>query len=90
MSEEHNYSELQSRVAIANERNRANSERRNELLKNIKEEHGCKNIAELKALLEKKEKEYNEEVEKCNLAEEKAVASVKAVEEALGIVNEEG
>ena len=42
------YVELQNRLTVADERNRANSERRNELLGQIKREFGCNNVQELR------------------------------------------
>lgn len=54
------YSELQQRFAIVTERNRANIERKNELLNKAKEKHGCANLEELEAKHSKEIKEREE------------------------------
>lgn len=79
------YVELQNRLTVADERNRANSERRNELLGQIKREFGCNNVQELREYFAN----LKEELENLNIklaeAKEKAVASIEEIETQLKI-----
>ena len=79
------YVELQNRVTVADERNRANSERRNELLGQIKREFGCDNVQELREYLANLKGEF----ENLNIilaeAKEKTVASMEEIEKQLKI-----
>lgn len=79
------YVELQNRLTVADERNRANSERRNELLGQIKREFGCNNVQELREYFAN----LKEELKNLNIilaeAKEKAVASIEEIETQLKI-----
>lgn len=79
------YVDLQNRLTVADERNRANSERRNNLLERIKREFDCNNIQELRDHIGKLEKEREELDTKITVAKEKAVASIEAIEAQLNI-----
>ena len=80
---------LQNRLAVASERNRANGERRNELLAEMKERFGCDTIEELQKKAEEAKAELvkaeADAAEAARRAEE-AVAKVEAaVEAAVGV-----
>lgn len=79
------YIELQRRLTVAEERNRANIERRNELLQKMKTDFGCETIVELEALLAKTQHELTETEGVLARTEQEAKAAVEAVESALNI-----
>ena len=61
--------ELQSRLAVASERNRRNNEQREALLAEIKEKYGCSTVEELRVKVEEKRAEV------ARLSEESADAN---------------
>lgn len=79
------YTELQRRLTVAEERNRANAERRNALYEKMKDEHNCNSLAELEDLLAKKESELTETQAVLEQTEQEARRAVEAVESALNI-----
>lgn len=82
-TENRSYADLQSRLAIATERNRANAERRNELLAKIKADFGCNNLEELRKLLVETEEKLNVAEADMAVAKENAEKAVAEVEAAL-------
>lgn len=79
------YTELQRRLTVAEERNRANIERRNELILKMKTEFGCETVSELEALLDKTRKELTETESILEHTEREAKTAVETVEKALNI-----
>ena len=79
------YTELQRRLTVAEERNRANIERRNELIQKMKTEFDCETVSELEALLDKTRKELAETESILEHTEQEAKTAVETVEKALGI-----
>ena len=77
--------ELQSRLAVATERNRQNTETRNALLKEAKDKYGCESVEELRAKTEQKGEEVTVLSQQAADAKDKAEAAVEAVEVAVGV-----
>lgn len=77
--------ELQQRLAVASERNRQNSERRNALLIEAKDKYGCSSVEELRAKTEEKRLEAERLTVEAAEANKKAEEAVVAVEVAVGI-----
>ena len=77
--------ELQSRLAVASERNRQNTERRAALLAEAKEKYGCNTVEELRAKAEEKRLEATRLSEEAAEAARKAEEAVVAVEVAVGV-----
>jgi len=77
------YIGLQSRLAVVEERNRANKEQRDKLLAKIKEEHGCKNLEELRAKQVTTQEELTKSSTKLEDARLVATTAVEGVEQAL-------
>lgn len=80
-----NLNELQSRLAVASERNRQNNETRNALLKEAKDKYGCDTIEELRVKTEEKREEATRLAAEAEEAKIKAEAAVVAVETAVGV-----
>ena len=76
--------ELNQRLAVASERNRTNNERRDALLKEIKEKFGCDTLDELKAKAEAKREEIKKLTAERDEMMAKAESAVLAVEAAVG------
>lgn len=68
---------------MATERNRTNIERRDELLKQCKEEFGCDSLDEFRALAQKTKDMLEETTQALSEAEAKAEQAVAAVEDAV-------
>ena len=77
--------ELQSRLAVASERNRQNNEQREALLAEIKEKYGCNTVEELRAKVEAKRVEVTRLIAESAEANRKAEEAVLAVEIAVGV-----
>lgn len=77
------YAELQQRLTVATERNRTNIERRDELLKQCKEDFGCDSLEELRALAQKNKDMLEETTQALSEAEAKAEQAVASVEDAV-------
>ena len=77
--------ELQSRLAVASERNRQNNEQREALLAEIKEKYGCSTVEELRAKVEEKRAEVTRLTAESAEANRKAEEAVLAVEIAVGV-----
>ena len=77
------YPELQTRLAVAKERNRSNGDKRKEFLAKIKEEHDCDSLDELRDKAVAKEAEAVTAGEKLTEAKEAAVKAVTELENAL-------
>ena len=77
--------ELQSRLAVASERNRQNNEQREALLAEIKEKYGCNTVEELRAKVEEKRAEVTRLTAASTEANRKAEEAVLAVEIAVGV-----
>lgn len=80
-----NLNELQSRLAVASERNRQNNEQREALLKEAKEKYGCNSIEELRTKAEEKRVEAERLAVEAAEAAKKAEDAVLAVEVAVGV-----
>lgn len=77
------YAELLQRLTVATERNRTNIERRDELLKQCKEDFGCDSLEELRALTQKTRGMLEEITQALSEAEAKAEQAVASVEDAV-------
>lgn len=77
--------ELQSRLAVASERNRQNNEQRETLLAEIKEKYGCSSVEELRVKVEEKRAEVTRLTAESAEANRKAEEAVLAVEIAVGV-----
>ena len=77
--------ELQSRLAVASERNRQNNEQRETQLAEIKEKYGCDTVEELRAKVEAKRVEVMRLLAASTEANRKAEEAVLAVEIAVGV-----
>jgi len=77
------YPELQTRLAVGTERNRANGDKRKGFLAKIKEEHNCDSLDELREKLIVKEAEAVAAGEKRTEAQAAAVEAVETLENAL-------
>lgn len=77
------YAELLQRLTVATERNRTNIERRDELLKQCKEEFGCDSLDEFRALAQKTKDMLEETTQALSEAEAKAEQAVASVEAAV-------
>jgi hypothetical protein len=80
------YSELQRRLAVAEERNRVNAERRTQLMAEMKEEYGCDTVEQLKAYLAERQAELEKVTAELADAETKATEAVCNIERALGVI----
>lgn len=78
-------SEMQARLATAKERNRANNERRQQLMAEIKEKFGCGTIDELKTKLQELETEVAELQGMLDRSLAEAEAELVALEEKVGV-----
>lgn len=78
-------SEMQARLATAKERNRANNERRQQLMAEIKEKFGCSTIDELKTKLQELETEVAELQGMLDRSLAEAEAELVALEEKVGV-----
>lgn len=77
------YAELQHRLTVATERNRTNIERRDELLKQCKEDFGCDSIEELRALAQETKEKLDSVTAELSNAEAKAEQAIASVEDAV-------
>jgi len=77
------YPELQTRLAVGIERNRANGDKRHAFLTKIKKEHNCDSLGELREKLVIKEAEAVTAGEKRTEAQVAAVEAVETLENAL-------
>lgn len=75
--------ELQQRLAVATDRNRANNERRTKTLAEIDEKFGCKTVGELRAKIDNHKAELETLRSKEAEAHRKAEEAVSAVENAV-------
>lgn len=78
-----NYAELQNRLTVATERNRTNIERRDELLKQCKEDFGCDSLDELRALAQKTKDMLEETTQALSKAEADADQAISVIEDAV-------
>lgn len=77
------YAELQQRLTVATERNRTNIERRDELLKQCKEDFGCDSLDELRALAQKTKDMLEETTQALSKAEADADQAISVIEDAV-------
>jgi molecular chaperone GrpE (heat shock protein) len=77
------YAELQQRLTVATERNRTNIERRDELLKQCKEDFDCDSIEELRALAQETKEKLDSVTAELSNAEAKAEQEIASVEDAV-------
>lgn len=77
------YAELLQRLTVATERNRTNIERRDELLRQCKEDFGCDSLDEFRALAQKTKDMLEETTQALSEAEAKAEQAVASVEAAV-------
>ena len=85
MGNEASYSELQRRLAVVEERNRANTEKRKELERKAKDQFGVSSVDELSILIQKLEKERDEKVAERDRLLQEAEVMLTELEERLGI-----
>ena len=78
-------SEMQSRLATAKERNRANNERRQEVMAEIKEKFGCDSLEELKAKVVELEAELSKQKELLEQAIGEAEVALVQLEQKVGV-----
>lgn len=77
------YAELQQRLTVATERNRTNIERRDELLKQCKEDFRCDSLEELRGLAQETKEKLEETTRALADAEAKAEQAIASVEDAV-------
>lgn len=77
------YAELQQRLTVATERNRTNIERRDELLKQCKEDFGCDSLDELRTLAQKTKDMLEETTQALSKAEADADQAISVIEDAV-------
>lgn len=75
--------ELQQRLAVASERNRQNEEKRDMLMKRMKDEFGCSTVEELEKVVEVKKADLAGAVTNRDAALERAEKAVSDVEAAV-------
>ena len=77
--------EMQSRLATAKERNRANNERRQEVMAEIKEKFGCDSLEELKGKVLELEAELSKQKELLEQAIGEAEVALVQLEQKVGV-----
>lgn len=77
--------EMQSRLATAKERNRANNERRQEVMAEIKEKFGCDSLEELKGKVLELEAELSKQKELLEQAIDEAEVALVQLEQKVGV-----